>query len=66
MKKMERNSRGMGALELLIVLLTVVFITLKLTEVIDWSWRWILAPIWIPIVLVLILVILAILFKRKC
>jgi len=34
-------------------LLTIVFITLKLTGFIDWSWLWVLAPIWIPLALVL-------------
>ena len=29
-------------------LLTIVFITLKLCKVIDWSWWWVLAPILIP------------------
>ena len=29
-------------------LLTIVFIALKLTGFIDWSWWWVLAPIWIP------------------
>lgn len=27
-------------------LLTIVFITLKLTGYINWSWWWVLAPIW--------------------
>ena len=27
-------------------LLTIVFITLKLTGFIDWSWWWVLAPVW--------------------
>lgn len=27
-------------------LLTIVFITLKLTGVINWSWWWVLAPLW--------------------
>ena len=26
-------------------LLTVVFVVLKLTDTVDWSWWWILAPI---------------------
>lgn len=34
-------------------LLTCVFIALKLTDVINWSWWWVLGPIWIPIVLAL-------------
>ena len=29
-------------------LLSIVFIVLKLTWVIAWSWLWVLAPIWIP------------------
>jgi hypothetical protein len=28
-------------------LLTIVFITLKLTHYIDWSWLWVLSPLWI-------------------
>jgi len=31
--------------------LAIVFITLKLVDVIDWSWWWVLSPIWIPWVL---------------
>lgn len=30
-------------------LLTLVFIVLKLTDYIDWSWVWVLSPIWISI-----------------
>lgn len=26
-----------------------IFLTLKLTNYIDWSWWWVTAPIWIPI-----------------
>ena len=33
-------------------LLCVVFITLKLLGIIQWSWLWVLAPAWIPIVIV--------------
>jgi hypothetical protein len=29
------------------VLVTVVFVTLKLVGVIGWSWIWVLAPLWI-------------------
>jgi hypothetical protein len=31
--------------------LGAVFITLKLTKVIDWSWWWVLAPLWGQLVL---------------
>jgi len=33
--------------------LAIVFIVLKLCDVIDWSWWWVLAPIWIPVAIVL-------------
>lgn len=48
-------------------LLTVVFITLKLTKVIDWSWWWVMSPLLIPaaIVLVLLLVIGVIAFMKN-
>lgn len=34
-------------------LLTIAFIVLKLTGFIDWSWLWVLSPLWIPFVLAL-------------
>ena len=30
-------------------LLTILFITLKLIHEIDWSWWWVLSPIWVGI-----------------
>lgn len=43
-------------------LLTVLFIGLKLTGFIAWSWWWVLAPMWMPLAIVIaILAILAIL-----
>jgi len=30
-------------------LLTLVFITLKLTKVINWDWIFVLSPLWIPL-----------------
>ena len=30
--------------------LTILFIILKLTEVIDWSWVWVLSPVWLTVV----------------
>lgn len=40
-------------------LLTIVFIVLKLCDVITWSWLWVLAPIWIPVILTLIILVAA-------
>ena len=36
-------------------LLALIFIILKLTGEIDWSWWWVLAPFWIPWALVIII-----------
>ena len=30
-------------------MLTILFIGLKLTNYINWSWWWVLSPLWIPI-----------------
>jgi len=47
------NNTGIGFFGLL----TIVFIILKLTNYIDWSWWWVLAPLWMPIVLVIVIVL---------
>lgn len=44
---MEDNGIGLGTI------LFVVFLVLKLTETIDWSWWWVTAPLWIPVAIVL-------------
>lgn len=36
--------------------LTLLFIALKLCKVVDWSWVWVLAPLWITIALAIITV----------
>ena len=48
------NSGGIGFFGLL----TIVFITLKLTDHIDWSWWWVLAPLWMPILLIIVIFVL--------
>ena len=45
------SSGGIG----FIGLLTIVFIVLKLTETIYWSWIWVLSPIWISIALIVVI-----------
>lgn len=32
--------------------ITLLFIALKLTGVVGWSWWWVLSPSWIPIVII--------------
>lgn len=37
-------------------LLTIAFIVLKLCNVIDWPWIWVLSPLWISFALFLVIV----------
>lgn len=46
-------------------LLTIVFIVLKLTDVIDWSWVWVLSPSWISLLLGLALVPFILILNKK-
>lgn len=46
-------------------LLTLVFIVLKLVGVINWSWLWVLSPIWIPTILVCIIMIVLIIITGR-
>jgi hypothetical protein len=39
-------------------LLAIVFITLKLTGYIAWSWWWVLSPLWIPLAFVVTILLL--------
>lgn len=39
--------------------LALLFIALKLTGVIAWSWWWVLAPLWVPFAIVLLIAIVA-------
>lgn len=43
-------------------LLTVLFVGLKLTHHIDWSWWWVLSPVWISLGLVLLMGLIALPF----
>lgn len=40
----------------------IVFLVLKLCNVIDWSWWWVTAPLWIPITLFLVVVVVILFF----
>jgi len=42
-KKTNTNGLGIG------MILFLIFMTLKLTGHITWSWWWVTAPLWIPI-----------------
>ena len=60
MANSNNNSNGIG----LGTLLFLIFMTLKLTNYIDWSWWWVTAPLWIPIGIVPFILALVLIFKR--
>lgn len=53
------TSSGIG----LTGLVFIVFLVLKLTHVIDWSWLWVTAPLWIPLAIALILLLVGLILK---
>lgn len=61
---MSNNNVGIKCSRWLSTLLTILFVGLKLTNCIDWSWWWVLSPLWIPYALVLLVVLL--LFTLNC
>lgn len=52
------SSGGIG----FVGLLTIVFITLKLTNYITWSWWWVLSPMWISLSIVLAICVAVFIF----
>lgn len=56
---MTNNNTSAGGGVGFLGLLTIVFIVLKLTHTINWSWWWVLAPLWIPAVLMIAILIVA-------
>lgn len=45
-----------------IPILTLIFITLKLTNYLSWSWWWVLSPIWIPLGIVAVIFAVIVIF----
>jgi hypothetical protein len=62
------NSKNVSVNFPIFGILGLIFITLKLTGHITWSWMWVLAPFWIPlaiIVLIFLIVFLVAIFAKK-
>lgn len=55
---MNNNSSGASGGIGFCGLLTIVFIVLKLCGIINWSWIWVLSPIWISVILVILIVVI--------
>lgn len=43
----KNESTSAPLLRITACLLTVAFVVLRLTNVIDWAWYWVLSPLWI-------------------
>ena len=56
---MKTSSNGLG----FGTVLTLIFITLKLTGYITWSWWWVLSPLWIPLILVIVIFLGVVIIK---
>ena len=48
--KIKKRSKAMGLVSTLVTL----FIILKLTKVISWSWVWVFSPIWITMIIAVV------------
>ena len=57
----DNNSSSSGGISFA-GLLTILFIGLKLTNYIDWSWWWVLSPLWISMLMVISFFIVAFLW----
>lgn len=55
------SSGGIG----FVGLLTIAFVVLKLTNVISWSWWWVISPVWITTILVVVLAFIIVLVGKK-
>lgn len=64
---MDNNNKGTSGGIGFAGLLTITFIVLKLCNVIDWSWVWVLSPIWISLALLIVITLIVaiiMLYKR--
>lgn len=55
------ESGGIGFLGML----TILFVGLKLTGVIGWSWWWVLSPVWIPVSIAAVIIAGLVILKGK-
>lgn len=51
----KKQGLGIGSI------LTIIFVVLKLVGVIEWSWVWVLAPLWISVAISLVFTLIALL-----
>jgi hypothetical protein len=59
---MDKNAGSSGGISF-IGALAITFIVLKLTGVIDWSWIWVLFPLWMPFAIVVCALVIYVIYK---
>ena len=57
---MDNKRVGLGLADVL----TIVFIVLKLIGIIEWSWFWVLSPVWISVILIVVLSVVLYIIDR--
>ena len=62
---MGNNSNNTGGGMGLGTILFLIFLVLKLTNYIDWSWWWVTAPLWITAILYIVIVTGFVMFFDK-
>ena len=64
-----QNEKNVSVSINIATILFVVFLVLKLTGVISWSWWWVTAPLWIPfcfgLMVATILVVVRVIIRKK-
>jgi energy-coupling factor transporter transmembrane protein EcfT len=50
---------------LLPIFVTIVFVFLKIFNLINWHWAWVISPIWITIAIVVFIVAIGLIFLPK-
>jgi len=61
MSKQSNSTGGIGFLGML----TILFIGLKLTGYVDWSWTWVLSPLWIGFTLGVTLIVVGMMIESR-
>jgi membrane protein YdbS with pleckstrin-like domain len=58
----KNTTGGLGVSDVLLI----IFITLKITGIITWSWVWVLSPLWISSALVIVTLLFLVIIGMIC
>jgi hypothetical protein len=61
---MKNESKSSGGISFL-GMLTILFIGLKLTGYVDWSWTWVLSPLWIGFTIGVTLIVVGLMIQKR-